>query len=203
MKVIAALIVALLTVGTLAPAHALPNYTASKDVVYTASSTAGLRVSKLDVTTGLVWLTNITGAPLDLVMSLTLDKEVLYVTGASDSIAPNTGFVWAIDTATGQILWRTDIATGGAIYSSATVERGVVYVAGTVAQGTGRTTALDAATGQILWTTVAVPGLPLYSSPTVEKDVVTVVTGGPPGIPVVVITMDALSGVILRAIPAP
>ena len=76
-------------------------------------------------------------------------------------------------------------------------------VAGTIAQGGGRTTALDAATGQILWMTIAAPGYPLFSSPTVDKDVVIVVTGGTPGVPVVAITMDALTGVILSVVPAP
>jgi hypothetical protein len=102
-------------------------------------------------------MTNLVGVPSDLVLSLTVDKDVLDVTGASVSIAPNTGFVWA----------------------------------------------LDAATGQILWTTVAVAGLPLFSFPTVDKDVVIVVTGGTPGVPVVAITMDALTGVILSVVPAP
>jgi outer membrane protein assembly factor BamB len=203
MKLIAALVVAIFIIGTAAPAHALPNYVASKDVVYAATSTGVLRVSKLDVTTGLVWLTNLVGVPGDLVLSLSLDKDVLYVTGASNTAAPNTGFVWALDTATGQILWQTTIANGGAIYSSATVHKGIVYVAGTAAQGGGRTTALDAATGQILWTTVAVAGLPLFSSPTVDKDVVIVVTGGTPGVPVVAMTMDALTGAILSVVPAP
>ena len=203
MKLIAALVVAIFIIGTAAPAHALPNYIASKDVVYAASSTGGLRVSKLDVTTGLVWLTNLGGAPSDLVLSLTENKGVLYVTGASVATAPNTGFLWALDTVTGQILWQTYIANGGAIYSSATVEKGVIYVAGAPAQGASRTTALDAATGQILWTTAVAPGYPLFSSPTVVKDVVIVVSGGTPGAPTAVITMDALTGAILSAVPAP
>ena len=193
MKTIAALFVAVV-LGTVAPAHALPNYVEGKDVVYAGNSLL-LHVSKIDLlTSGTVWTTAL-AAPGGTELSLSLAKDVLYVTGKRPDFL---GVVWALDSASGAILWQTTNMPGGAISSSATVDKGVLFVTSTIA-----TTALDAETGQILWQTLISAVLPLFSSPTVDKGVVVVVSGSLGANLPVVFTMDAQTGQILSAVPLP
>jgi outer membrane protein assembly factor BamB len=199
MKTSIALLVAVLVLGIVRSSQALPNLIVDKDQTYVATSyPAPPRVSKLD-TAGVLW-TRPVGGPTDLSLSLTLEKGILYVVGASSS-APNFGFVWALAASSGDILWQAFNMAGGAIWESATFNKGVLYIAGAAATTQSRVSALDAATGEILWQT-SVP-LPLFTSPIVEQGAVTTVSGGYPGIPAVVFTMDATTGQLLNTVPAP
>ena len=123
------------------------------------------------------------------------------MTGYSETIAPNLGFVWAVDAATGQILWVTSNLPGGGIYSSATVSKGVVYVAGAAGGTLSRTSALSAETGAIIWQSNTTR--PVFSSPSIAKDGVVLASGGFPGFPTFVILLDATTGALVYAIPAP
>jgi outer membrane protein assembly factor BamB len=207
MKMLAMLLfIAVLILGIVTPAQATPNYIEDKGAAYVASGSGVPRVSKLDLATqSQIWLTVLqstsTPVPPDLTLSLTLDKGVLYVVGASDTIAPLLGFIWAIDADTGQILWQTRNIAGGGVYAAATVEKSVVYIAGAATSGQSNITAIDATTGAILWGTPVGP--PIFNSPTVSKGIVTSVSGGFFGFPVVVTTLDAETGAIISAFPAP
>ena len=201
MKLITGLIAASIAIGSAAPAQALPNYLESKGITYAAQAAGTLRVSALITLTGApVWTTQLTAAPPDLTMSLALDKGVLFVTGYSLSIDPNTGFVWALDAETGQILWSSHVP-GGGIYSSATASKGLLYIAGAASGAGSSTTALDAATGAIVWQFSTI--YPVYSSPTVDKDTVTLVSGGFPSNPTYLIVLDAVTGALLVTSPVP
>jgi len=201
MKPITGLFAVVIAVGIAAPAQALPNYIESKGVTYVGNpSPPPGRVSALITSTGApLWTTVLAGAAPDLILSLALDKDVLYVTGYSESVATNTGFVWALDAVTGQILWLTRL-TGGGIYSSAIVSKGVLYVAGGAESGQSRTSAVDATTGAIIWQANTVP---VFSSPTIAKDTVVLASGGFPGIPTFLIVLDATTGQLLLSTPVP
>jgi outer membrane protein assembly factor BamB len=201
MKLVTGLFALATAVAIAVPAQALPHFVESKGVTYAANVDGTPRVSAL-VTSGgsLLWLTRLNTPPLppDISLSLALEKEVLYVTGYSDSLAPTTGFVWALDAATGRILWLTSMA-GGGIYSSAAVSKGVVYVAGGVAGAASRMSALDAETGAVLWQS---PIPRSYASPTIDRDTVVLVSGGF-GSSTRLLVFDAATGAPLQDAPVP
>ena len=200
MRTIIALFVVAIAIGAGTPAQAASNYIVSKDVAYAANPLGGPRVSSLDIASGAtVWTTTLPG-PSDLTLSLTLDKSAIYVTGASASIAPNIGFLWALDATTGQLLWFTSMP-GGGIYSSATVDKDVIYVSGGADSPPSRTSAVNAVTGGVLWQTNTPH--PAFSSPSINKDSLVVATGGFPGYPVVLVALDPATGQIQHTFPVP
>lgn len=80
-------------------------------------------------------------------------------------LTSNTGWVFALNADTGQLVWRTllkgagQALVGGAIVGSATVDGGIVYV-GVSRPGAPYVAALDQATGAKLWSTVVEKGQP-------------------------------------------
>jgi outer membrane protein assembly factor BamB len=201
MRLITGLFALAIAVGIAVPAQALPHYVESKGVTYVANVNGAPRVSAL-VTSGAtpLWTTVLPSVPPDLTLSLTLDKDVLYVTGYSESIATNTGFVWGVNATSGQILWFTTLL-GGGVYSSATVSKDVVYVAGGAVSVPSRISALNAETGAIVWQTIF--AYPSFSSPTIARDTVVVASGGFGGFPNNLIVLDAATGQSLQSIPVP
>jgi outer membrane protein assembly factor BamB len=204
MKTITGLFALATAIGIAAPAQAGPNLVQDRGVTYVASVGGAPRVTSLITSTGApLWTTVLlgpAGVPPDLTLSLALDKDVLYVTAGSDSISPNIGFVWAIDTTTGSILWLTFLP-GGGLYSAATVSKGVLYVAGYAATTPSKTTAVNADTGAVIWST-NIP-FPSLSSPGLDKDFVVVTVGGFSPFPYYLIVLDPATGQVVRSTPAP
>jgi polyvinyl alcohol dehydrogenase (cytochrome) len=104
----------------------------------------------------------------------------------------NSGWVYALNADTGELVWKVQLPLGGGINSSLTVDGGVIYAA---VSRTGRTSgctgdscqgpyvvALDQATGATKWTSLPTdeqPGADSYTSPVVYDGLVLVgVSGG-------------------------
>ena len=203
MKLITGLFAIAVAVGIAAPAQARPDFVQDKGVTYVANLVGVPRVTSLITSTGAtVWITELDDfVPPDLsTLSLALDKNVLYVTAASDS-APNLGFTWALDANTGAILWLST-TPGGGLYSAATVSKGVVYVAGAATTGPSKATALDIVTGGIIWQSANLP-FPSGSSPVADRDAVVLTVGGFTQFPYYLVILDAATGQIVRSSPAP
>jgi outer membrane protein assembly factor BamB len=209
MKVITGLFAVVIAIAIAAPAAAQPFHIENKGVTYAANSsgTGPARVSALVTSTGAqIWTTHFGGIPnipSDFTATaLALDKDVLYVSGYSPSIAPQLGFLISLNAATGQILWTTRL-TGGGIFSAATVDKDVLYVVSWSPQvfGSSKTSAVNALTGEILWFTNT--PYPAFSSPSLDKGTVVVVTGGVSDFPTFLVLFDAATGQQIRAVQVP
>ena len=130
----------------------------AKDLVYVDSETAG-QISAYDTSTlALRWRTDLSSLDIDGPLSVTVDKEAVYV-GIDTQVG---GAVAVLSAATGEILWLTSLTS--AVYSSPTVTKDFVYV------GSGNGVwVLVKATGQVMWATFLGP---VGSSPAVDKGVV-------------------------------
>ena len=205
MKLIPGLFVLAIAVGIGAPAQAQPTYLESKGVTYAINGNGVGRVSALITSTGApVWTTGLvatTSIPPDIKpTALALDKDILYVSAFSPSLATNSGFVFSLDAVSGRVVWIA-VLPGGGIFSPATVDRNVVYVASWADSGSSRTSAVDAATGAIIWQSNT--PYPAFSSPTIDKDRVVLVSGGFSGFPTFLIHFDPATGQIVRSVPVP
>lgn len=201
MKLVIGWLALVISAAMAVPAQAQPTYIEDKGITYAVNANGQPRISAIATSTGVpVWTTVLVGSPgvpPDLIpTALALHKTVLYVSAFSDTIARNTGVLFTIDTASGQILWIA-LISGGGIFSAATVDKDVVYVTGWALGQPSKTTALNAITGQVIWQSNTPH--PAFSSPTVDKDTLVVVTGGFSGFPTFLVLFDAATGQILQS----
>lgn len=129
-----------------------------KDLVYVDSGTAA-HISAYDTSTlTLRWRTDFSSSGVDGPLSITVDKDAVYV-GIDTQVG---GAVAALSAATGEVLWSTNLPDG--VYSSPTIAKDFVYVG----SGSG-VWVLNKTTGLIRWATFLGP---VDSTPAVDKGVV-------------------------------